>query len=196
MDVMKILKDSMALMEGHFILTSGLHTDIYVQCAQALQYPDIARQLAGGIVEKLHDHKLMYGVSCVVAPAMGGLIIGYEVARQLGLRSIFCEREDGRFTLRRGFSLREGEKVLVVEDVVTTGISSLETFACIRNHGGQIALEASIINRSGKAQPLGAKGVELVSLLDIEARTYEPDALPPHLQDVEAMKPGSRNIKK
>ena len=132
-------------------------------------------------------------IDLVVAPAMGGVIVGYEMGRQLGVESIFCERENGAFALRRGFSMPQGARVLLVEDVVTTGKSSLETVECITAHGGTVVAEAALIDRSGGAHSLP---FPLISLLMLDVKTYTEDALPPHLQNIPAVKPGSRFLTK
>ncbi len=181
-----------AILRGHFILSSGLHSDTYLQCARVLMTPQRAEKLCAALAEKLRA-TVGKAFDLVVAPAMGGVVVGYEMGRQLGIDTIFCEREQGEFTLRRGFRIPEGAAVLLVEDVVTTGKSSLETVRCIEALGGKVVAEASLIDRSG-----GAHGLPfpLVSLLTLDVKTYAADALPEHLQGTEAVKPGSRFLKK
>jgi orotate phosphoribosyltransferase len=182
-----------AILTGHFILSSGRHSDTYLQCARVLMDPARAERLCKKLAEKLAQSIDLAAIDMVVAPAMGGVIVGYEMARQLGKPSVFCEREDGQFTFRRGFGLPEGAGVLVVEDVVTTGLSSKETFACIEAAGGRVLAECSLIDRSNGAANLG---VPYVSLLQLEVPSYAPDALPEALQKIPAIKPGSRWLQK
>ncbi len=182
-----------AILRGHFILSSGLHSDTYLQCARVLMNPKRAEKLCAALAQKIAQALPGQGIDLVVAPAMGGVVVGYEMGRQLGVETIFCERENGEFTLRRGFRIPQGARILLVEDVVTTGKSSLETVRCIEAHGGTVVAEASLIDRSG-----GAHGLPfpLISLLTLDVQTYQPDALPAHLQGIEAVKPGSRFLKK
>lgn len=182
-----------AILRGHFILSSGLHSDTYLQCARVLMNPKRAEKLCAALAQKIAQALPGQGIDLVVAPAMGGVVVGYEMGRQLGVETIFCERENGEFTLRRGFRIPQGARILLVEDVVTTGKSSLETVRCIEAHGGTVVAEASLIDRSG-----GEHGLPfpLISLLTLDVQTYRPDALPAHLQGIEAVKPGSRFLKK
>lgn len=192
-EIMKEFEEAQAILRGHFILSSGLHSDTYLQCARVLMKPARAEKLCAALVEKIEDKFGTQAFDMVVSPAMGGVVVGYEVARQLGIPSLFCERVDGVFTLRRGFEIPEGAKVLVVEDVVTTGKSSKETFVCVEQFGGKVVGEAALIDRSNGAADLG---VPLVTLLALEVPTYQPDQLPEHLKSVPAVKPGSRWINK
>lgn len=182
-----------AMLRGHFILSSGLHSEMYLQCARVLMSPKRAEKLCADLATKIRAKLPEAKFDLVVAPAMGGVIVGYEMGRQLGVDTIFCERENGQFTLRRGFNIPQGAKILLVEDVVTTGKSSLETVECIRSYGGEVIAEASLIDRSN-----GKHGLPfpLVSLLTFDIKTYQPDALPAHLQNIPAVKPGSRFLKK
>ena len=182
-----------AILRGHFILSSGLHSDTYLQCARVLMNPKRAEKLCASLATKTKNAIGGTPIDIVVAPAMGGVIVGYEMGRQLGVDTIFCERENGQFTLRRGFAIPEGARVLLVEDVVTTGKSSLETVVCIEAQGGKVVAEASLIDRSNGAHQLP---FPLVSLLTLDVKTYAPDALPAHLQSTQAVKPGSRFLKK
>ncbi len=176
-----------ALLEGHFILSSGLRSAKYLQCARVLMDPARAARLVAGLVAKLPAEAR--GVGAVVAPAMGGVIVGYEVARQLGCPSMFVERPGGVFELRRGFTLTPGQTVLMVEDVVTTGLSSREAIAAIEAAGGRVIAGACLVDRSnGKADI----GVPLTSLIALDVPTYSADALPPELAAIPAVKPGSR----
>jgi orotate phosphoribosyltransferase len=188
------LKSIDAILSGHFILSSGLHSDTYIQCAKALQYPELAMELGKALADKLKELTDITKVDYIVAPAMGGLIIGYEVARNLGIKSIFLERVDGAFTLRRGFTLNKGDKVIIIEDVVTTGKSSIETAECIKSYGAEVMCEGAIINRSGQDNPLG--DISLVTLERIEVATFDSNSVPAHLKDIPAVKPGSRFLKK
>ena len=185
--------DAQAMLKGHFILSSGLHSDTYLQCARVLMDTKRADRLCRELATRIEARFGQNAFDIVVAPAMGGVVVGYEMGRQLGLPSIFCERQDGQFTLRRGFTLEPGQRVLLVEDVVTTGKSSLETVVCIEQYGAKVIAEASLIDRSG-----GTHGLPfpLVSLLTLNVPTYQPDALPSHLQDIPAVKPGSRWLQK
>ena len=176
-----------ALLEGHFILSSGLRSGRYLQCARVLMDPARAARLVAALVEKLPLEAR--NVGAVVAPAMGGVIVGYEVARQLGVPSMFVERPGGTFELRRGFTLTPGQTVLMVEDVVTTGLSSREAIVAIEAAGGRVIAGACLVDRSnGKADI----GVPLTSLIALDVPTYSADALPPELAAIPAVKPGSR----
>jgi orotate phosphoribosyltransferase len=187
-------KDAKAILKGHFILSSGLHSDTYMQCARALMDPARSERICKALAEKLSTEIDVSKIDIVCAPAMGGLIVGYELARQLGKPSVFVERVEGKFELRRGFEIPEGANVLVVEDVVTTGKSSLETFDAIRALGGNIYAEAAIIDRTPGGDAL--KGVKLVTLGKIEVKTFESTNVPEELKNIPAVKPGSRFLKK
>lgn len=183
---------SEAILKGHFILSSGLHSDTYLQCARVLMNPARADRLCKALADKVRSTIGDTRIDMVVAPAMGGVVVGYEMGRQLGVESIFCEREQGAFTLRRGFDITDGANVLLVEDVVTTGKSSLETVDCIKAYGGTVVAEACLVDRSsGKAHV----PFPLVSLLTVEVATYEPTKLPHSLAEIPAIKPGSRWLK-
>lgn len=185
-NVLQLFRESGALLEGHFVLTSGLHSTGYLQCAKVLQYPEHAEALGRGVANGVRGAGLE--VDVVVSPAMGGLIIGHEVGRALGVRAIFAERQDGALTLRRGFALRPGERVLIVEDVVTTGKSTAETMTVARAWGAEVVGAASIIDRGGGA----GVGVPYVSLASVSFPTFPADEIPESLRDVPAVKPGSR----
>ncbi|CFX75524.1 Orotate phosphoribosyltransferase [Syntrophomonas zehnderi OL-4] len=183
----KIFTDSGALLKGHFKLTSGRHSNRYMQCAQVLQYPDYTEQLAQHLAERFRDEKIDY----VVGPAMGGIIVSYEVARQLKVPGIFCERQDGKMCLRRGFTIKEGDRVLVVEDVVTTGGSVVEVMDVVREYGGVVVGVGVLVDRSGGKVNFGVPW-EAVLTMDIES--WEPDQCPLcQSGQGEAIKPGSRN---
>lgn len=178
-----------AILKGHFILSSGLHSDTYLQCARVLmdakRAEKLCHELASCIIQTLGKN----AIDIVASPAMGGVVVGYEMGRQLGKPAIFCERENGEFVLRRGFSIEKGMKVLVVEDVVTTGKSSLEAINCIVNNGGNVVAEACLIDRSNGTANLG---IPLFALTTLEVRTYSADNLPPELASTPGTKPGSR----
>jgi orotate phosphoribosyltransferase len=184
--VLALFRQRGALLEGHFVLSSGLHSTGYLQCALILQHPADAEALGAALAAKVKAAG--HAVDVVLSPAMGGLIIGHEVGRGLGVRAIFAERVDGTLTLRRGFRLEPGERVLIVEDVVTTGKSTLETVAVAERAGAQVVAAASIINRGGGDD----MSVPYVSLAEARFPTYAPDALPDHLRDMPVVKPGSR----
>jgi orotate phosphoribosyltransferase len=178
-------RESDALLEGHFILSSGLHSSQYLQSALALQYPSDAEKFARAIAEKLAAEQF----DTVASPAIGGLVIGYETARALNLRFIWTERENGVMTLRRGFSVKPGERVLVVEDVITTGGSTRECIAALESRGARVAAAASIIDRSGGAADVG---VPRLALATLEVPVFKPEDCPMCHSGVEAVKPGSR----
>lgn len=189
--ILKEFEDAEAILKGHFVLSSGLHSDTYMQCARVLMDAKRGERLCKALAAKVQAAGLG-NIDICVAPAMGGVVVGYELARQLGVEGIFCERQDGSFTIRRGFSFAQGARVLMVEDVVTTGKSSLEAMECVKALGGEVIGEACLVNRCADGNPLP---VPLISLLDIEVQTWFADNLPPHLQDIPAEKPGSRFLK-
>jgi len=187
-DILAEFRAADALLEGHFILSSGLRSARYLQCARALMDPAraerLARELAARLPKIVSDQ-----VEAVVSPAMGGVIIGHEMGRALGKPAMFVERPQGVFELRRGFSLRQGTKVLMVEDVVTTGLSSREAIEAVRKAGGDVIGEAALVDRSGGTADLG---VPFTPLIRIDVPTYQPDSVPPELAAIPAVKPGSR----
>lgn len=184
-EVLDLFRRVGALLEGHFRLTSGLHSPNYLQCALVLQHPREAERCGAALADRLRD----LGVQAVLSPALGGIVIGQEVGRALGVRAIFAERQDGALTLRRGFTLSPGERVLVVEDVVTTGGSTRETIEVARSHGANVVGAAAIIDRSG-----GQKTVDVpfTALATLTVPVYQPDACPLCAQGTAAIKPGSR----
>jgi orotate phosphoribosyltransferase len=194
-EILKEFAAAKAILKGHFILSSGLHSDTYMQCARVLmdtkRSEKLCKELAKKIIEKLGKNF----ADIVVAPAMGGVVVGYEIGRQLELPTIFCERVNGEFQLRRGFELPENARVLVVEDVITTGKSSLETFDLVKKIGGKVVAEASLVDRSGEKDLQSKMGVPVVSLLKIEVKTFDGNSIPEELRNIEAVKPGSRFIK-
>jgi orotate phosphoribosyltransferase len=179
-----------ALLEGHFILSSGLHSPVFFQKNAVFMDPARTERLCRALAEKA---RAAFGeIDVVVSPAVGAIIPGYETARHLGARAMFVEREQGAFQLRRGFEIKPGERVLMVEDVVTTGLSSRECLDAIRGHPGTLVGAACLIDRSGGKAEIGAK---LVSLAAVDAPAYPADALPPELAVLPAVKPGSRGLK-
>jgi orotate phosphoribosyltransferase len=178
-----------ALLEGHFILSSGLHSPRYLQCARVLMDPSRASRLASALARSL-PLEIKSKIEMVVSPAMGGIIFGHEMGRSLGLEAIFVERPTGTFELRRGFRLKPGQKVLLVEDVVTTGLSSREAMKAVSEAGGEVIAAAALIDRSDGAD----LGVPFFPLIRINVPTYAADALPPELAALPAEKPGSRKV--
>jgi orotate phosphoribosyltransferase len=184
-EVLQVFRDTGALLEGHFILRSGWHSRQFFQCALALQQMPIVEKLGAALAAKVKP----FGAATVVSPAMGGLVIGQEVARQLGVRFIFVEKEDGKLVLRRGFKIAPGEKILVVEDVVTKGGRVQETIDIVRAHGGKVLGAAAIVDRSNGTVKFG---VPFASLISLKVEAFEPDQLPPDLAKIPAVKPGSK----
>jgi orotate phosphoribosyltransferase len=181
-----------ALLEGHFVLSSGLHSPRYLQCARVLMDPARAARLCAALAAQVKAGGVG-AIDLVASPAMGGVVVGYEMARQLGLPSIFFERVEGALELRRGFDIPAGARVLMVEDIVTTGLSSRECIEGINALGGQTVAAACLINRSGGKADVG---VPLFALTALDVPTYAADALPPDLAAIPAYKPGSRGLKK
>lgn len=179
-----------ALLEGHFLLSSGRHSAYYLQCARLLMNPERAGRIALAITQKI-PRELRNEVEVVVSPAMGGIIIGHEMGRALGVDAMFVERPDGEFGLRRGFTLAPGTKVLMMEDVVTTGLSSREAIAAIEAAGGVVIAAGAVVDRSAGSVDLG---VPFFPLIQLNFPTYAPDELPPELAATEAVKPGSRKL--
>ena len=184
-EALQLFRETGALLEGHFVLRSGLHSRQFFQCALALQQMPIVEQFGRALADKLRS----LGAVTVISPAMGGLVIGQEVARQLGLRFIFAEKEEGKLVLRRGFKIAAGEKLLVVEDVVTKGGRVQETIDIVRAHGGVVAGVAMVVDRSNGAVNLG---VPTFSLIALNVETFAPDQLPADLAARPAIKPGSK----
>ncbi|MEQ9518833.1 MAG: orotate phosphoribosyltransferase [Parvibaculum sp.] len=189
--VLKEFRDAGALLEGHFVLSSGLHSSRYLQCARALMDAKRAARLCKALAALVRDD-CAKPIDLVVSPAMGGVIVGYEMGRQLGVPAIFLERVEGEFVLRRGFDIPKGTRCLMVEDIVTTGLSSREAISAIRAAGGSVVGAACLIDRSnGKAKV----GVKLSSLAQLSIPAYEADKLPSDLAAIPAIKPGSRGLK-
>ena len=177
-----------ALLEGHFILSSGLRSPRYLQCARVLADPVRASRLAQALASRL-PREIRKSIDIVVSPAMGGVIIGHEMGRALGVEALFVERPDGVFELRRGFRLTPGQRVLMMEDVVTTGLSSREAIAAIEAAGGKVVAAGALVDRSNGSVDLG---VPFFPLIRLEVPSYEADKLPPELAAIPAIKPGSR----
>ncbi len=186
---LKILKETNALLEGHFILSSGLHSPQYVQCAQLLSKPDKANKICVSLAEKITNE--FKDIDLILSPAMGGIIIGYEIGKLLKKETIFTERVNGEFKLRRDFSLKKNQKILIVEDVITTGKSSLECSKLAKKFGASIIGYACIIDRSDEKLLIKDK---IISQVKLKIPTYTDDNLPKALSSLEAVKPGSRNL--
>jgi orotate phosphoribosyltransferase len=189
-EVLQEFKASDALLEGHFILSSGLRSSLYLQCALVLKDPARAARLCAALAATIPD-ALRSDIDLVVSPAMGGVIVGYEMARQLGVPSMFTERVEGSFALRRGFEIPKGAKVLMMEDVVTTGLSSRECISCIETHGGKVIAAGALVDRSNGSADVG---VPLFALMRLNVPSYPADKLPPELAAIPAIKPGSRGL--
>lgn len=188
--VLDEFRASDALLEGHFILSSGRHSPVFLQKMRVFQYPDRTERICSALAEKVRER---YGeVDLIVSPAMGGIIPGYETARALRCPAVFVEREEGEFRLRRGFRIPEGARVVMVEDIVTTGLSSRECIAAIRRYSGELVGAACLIDRSNGRADIG---VPLVSLVRMDVPDYAADDLPPELAELPAEKPGSRDLK-
>ena len=186
---LKILKESKALIEGHFILSSGLHSPSYVQCAQLLSKPEKANLICNSLAEKIKSSFKDFDL--ILSPAMGGIIIGYDIGRILNKETIFSERINGEFKLRRDFSIKKDNKVLIVEDVITTGKSSLECSKLVNKAGAKLVGYACIIDRSsGKSSIKG----NIISQIELDIPTYTKENLPKSLSSIQAVKPGSRNL--
>ncbi|MDR3471739.1 MAG: orotate phosphoribosyltransferase [Devosia sp.] len=189
-EVLTIFRECGAILEGHFILSSGLRSPVFLQKARVFMYPDKAERLCRALAEKIRAAGFG-GVSQVVSPAIGGIIPGYETARHLGLPAIYTERVEGRFELRRGFEIARGEKVIVVEDIVSTGLSIRECIECLTRIGADVVAAACLIDRSAGEADVG---VPLVSLTQYKVPAYPADNLPPELAALPAVKPGSRGL--
>ena len=188
---LNILKKTDALLEGHFVLSSGLHSSKYIQCAKLLSFPSKAEKICKSLSKKIK--KNFKNIDLILAPAMGGIIIGYEIGKQLKKETIFCERVKGKFTLRRGFRIKKGSKVLIIEDVITTGKSSMECVKLIKKANASLVGFASIIDRSTKKSLKIKK--RIVSHLKINVPTYKANKLPQELKSIPITMPGSRVIK-
>ena len=190
-DSLKILKKTDALLDGHFVLSSGLHSSKYIQCAKLLSYPHLAKNICLSLSKKIK--KNYKNIDLILSPAIGGIIIGYEIGKLLKKETIFCERVKGIFKLRRGFNIKKKNKVLIIEDVITTGKSSLECLKLIKNAGAKLIGFACIIDRSNKKN-LKIKQ-KIVSHMKIEVPTFNKNKLPSKLKSIPISKPGSRHVK-
>ena len=188
---LKILKETNALLEGHFILSSGFHSNKYVQCAKLLSYPKKAEIICASLTEKIN--KVFNNVDVVLSPALGGVVVGYEIGRQLGVQTIFAERLDGKLTLRRGFSITKDSNVLLVEDVITTGKSALECAEIVKKNSANLIGFACIIDRSDNKSLIKDK---IISQIKFNVATYKENELPGRLKKIQPIKPGSRNLSK
>ena len=186
---LKILKETNALLEGHFILSSGLHSNQYVQCAKLLSNPKKAESICASLCEKIND--TFDKIDIILSPAIGGIVVGYEVGRQLGIETIFAERFNGKLKLRRGFVIPKNSNVLIVEDVITTGKSALECSKIIKMNNSKLIGYACIIDRSNKEILIKDK---IVSQIKFEISTFKGNELPKYLKKIKPVKPGSRNI--
>ena len=186
---LKVLKKTNALLEGHFVLSSGLHSAHYVQCAKLLSQPKISKKFVNSLAIKIK--KKLKKIDLILSPAMGGIIVGYEIGRILSIETIFCERVNKKFTLRRGFSIKRNSRVLIVEDVITTGKSSLECVEIIKKSEAEIVGFACLIDRSQGKSVIKSK---IVSQIEINIPTYNKNNLPETLLSIKAVKPGSRGI--
>lgn len=184
-EIIRDLKESKALLEGHFSLSSGLHSSAYIQCALLLRYPVLAEKFCSELAKKVKK----YNPEIVVGPALGGVIVSYEMARALGLPGIFSERDNGNMELRRDFDIKPGQRILIVEDVVTTGGSVKEVIEIVKEKGGEIVAVSSLIDRSGGNLNFG---VPFESLISFNFEVYNPDSCPLCTENIETVKPGSR----
>jgi orotate phosphoribosyltransferase len=185
-DLLALFRKTGALLDGHFVLRSGLHSREYFQCAILLQHTDIAEKVCGWLADKLRE----FACDTVISPALGGIIVGQEVGRSLGKRHIFVEKEDGKLVLRRGFQIAPDEKFIVVEDVVTRGGRVQETIDIVRAYGATVSAVGVIVDRSGEAKP--DFGCPFVSLVEMTVGNFQADNLPPDLAKIPAVKPGSK----
>jgi orotate phosphoribosyltransferase len=188
--VLSEFRKSGALLEGHFILSSGLHSDTFLQKALVFQHAKRTAKLCKALAKKVRE-EVKTKFTAIVSPAVGGIVPGYEMGRQLDLPAMYVERQDGKFQLRRNFTLKKNEPVLIVEDVISTGVSSRECIEAVRAIGGKPVAVACLIDRSGGKAKLGVK---LVALATLKVPAWEADKLPPHLKDTPAVKPGSRGL--
>jgi orotate phosphoribosyltransferase len=185
-ELLSLFRSTGALLDGHFLLRSGLHSRQFFQCALLLQHTGLAAQVCAALAEKLRG----FEAGRVISPALGGVIVGHEVARALGRPHIFVEKEEGRLVLRRGFAIAPGDRFIVAEDVVTRGGRVQETIEIVRAHGGEVVAVAALVDRSGGQRP--DFGCPFVALVQLQVETYEPDQLPPDLAGTPAVKPGSK----
>ncbi len=190
-EVLNEFRDAKALLEGHFVLSSGLHSAKYLQCARVMMDAARADRLCRAVKSKI-ESQISQEIELVVSPAMGGVVVGYEMGRQFGVPSVFFERVNGELELRRGFDIPQGAKCLMMEDIVTTGLSSRECIKAIRDLGGEVVAASCLIDRSNGTAELG---VPLIALAQLQIETYKHDQLPTELASIPVEKPGSRNLK-
>ena len=186
-EIIAIFKEKEVMLEGHFLLTSGRHSDQYMQCAKLFQYPDVSEKICAQLAEQFSDME----IDLVIGPAIGGIIMAYEMSRQLGAKNIFAERENGKMTLRRGFTVEHGARVLVTEDVVTTGGSVKEVIALLNEMGAEVVGVGSVVDRSAGGVDFG---VPFRAVLSMEVKSYEPDECPVCTTGAPLVKPGSRKL--
>uniref|UniRef100_A0A3B0IYK8 Orotate phosphoribosyltransferase n=1 Tax=Wolbachia endosymbiont of Aleurodicus dispersus TaxID=1288877 RepID=A0A3B0IYK8_9RICK len=185
--IIKEFEEAGAILHGHFVLSSGLHSNTYIQCAKIFENPSRAMNVCELLANKIRK-ELIEPIDLILSPAIGGIIVGYEIGRQLGIRTIFCERVNGKFELRRGFEIKQGEKILLIEDVITTGKSSLEAVKCAEEKGGEVVAEASLIKRNSETK----LPFPIISLIELNIENYSEKELPSDLKQLPIMKPGSR----
>jgi len=191
-DSLAVLRKTNALLEGHFVLSSGLHSPKYVQCAKLLSYPHLSKNFCNSLSKKIKKNFKKFDL--ILAPAMGGIVIGFEIGRILKKETIFCERVEGKFKLRRGFDIKKNSKVLIIEDVITTGKSSLECFKLIKKKQAKLVGYACLINRSNK-KTLKIKKGKIISQIKLDVPTYSKKNLPNFLKKIPITKPGSRFLR-
>ncbi|TNK94657.1 orotate phosphoribosyltransferase [Wolbachia endosymbiont of Leptopilina clavipes] len=185
--IIKEFEEAGAILHGHFVLSSGLHSNTYIQCAKIFENPSRAMNVCELLANKIRK-ELIEPIDLILSPAIGGIIVGYEIGRQLGIRTIFCERVNGKFELRRGFEIKQGEKILLIEDVITTGKSSLEAVKCAEENGGKVVAGASLIKRNSETK----LPFPVISLIELNIKNYSEEELPSELKQLPIMKPGSR----
>ncbi|WP_265040065.1 orotate phosphoribosyltransferase [Wolbachia endosymbiont (group A) of Trypoxylon clavicerum] len=185
--IIKEFKEAEAILHGHFVLSSGLHSGTYIQCAKIFENPSRAMKVCALLADKIKK-ELNSSIDLILSPAIGGIIVGYEIGRQLGIKTMFCERVNGKFELRRGFKIKKGEKILLIEDVITTGKSSLEAVECAEGKGGKVVAEASLIKRNSETK----LPFPVISLIELNIKNYSEEKLPSELKQLPIIKPGSR----
>ncbi|WP_065094923.1 MULTISPECIES: orotate phosphoribosyltransferase [unclassified Wolbachia] len=185
--IIKEFKEAEAILHGHFVLSSGLHSGTYIQCAKIFENPSRAMKVCALLADKIKK-ELNSSIDLILSPAIGGIIVGYEIGRQLGIKTMFCERVNGKFELRRGFKIKKGEKILLIEDVITTGKSSLEAVECAEGKGGKVVAEASLIKRNSETK----LPFPVISLIELNIKNYSEEELPSELKQLPITKPGSR----
>ncbi|UIP93109.1 orotate phosphoribosyltransferase [Wolbachia endosymbiont of Anopheles demeilloni] len=185
--IIKEFEEAGAILHGHFVLSSGLHSNTYIQCAKIFENPSRAMNVCELLANKIRK-ELIEPIDLILSPAIGGIIVGYEIGRQLGIRTIFCERVNGKFELRCGFEIKQGEKILLIEDVITTGKSSLEAVKCAKEKGGKVVAGASLIKRNSETK----LPFPIISLIELNIKNYSEEELPSELKQLPIMKPGSR----